>query len=336
MKELKIICAQPDDDYYIWQVHLWLESLREIGYSDKAISCVFTPNFREFNIKWKELEALFPEVEFFYYKDTDKISNLLGMYIPLLRPYILMKYWEKFPEMNEKAVFYCDCDILFTNKFDIRPFIEDEVCYLSNTNSYISASYFDSKIKDVLPDKLEEYKQRDILQETCQLVGVTREIAEKHEKHSGGAQYLLKDIDAQFWSKVITDCIKIRYFLQQVNKEFFESENKGFQSWCADMWAVLWNLWLKGKETKVVKEMDFAWASDNISKLEERGILHNAGIIGPLQGDIPVFYKGQYHQGKSPFHDPYLEIILNNEKSKTLCSYYYTEQLVKLGNKYKN
>ena len=24
MKELKYVCAQPDDTYYTWQVHMWL------------------------------------------------------------------------------------------------------------------------------------------------------------------------------------------------------------------------------------------------------------------------------------------------------------------------
>lgn len=335
MKQLNFIQACPDDDYYIWQVHLWLESLREIGHSDKAISCVFTPDFREFNTKWKELEALYPESEFFFYKDTDKISKLLGMYIPLLRPYILMKYWKANPHMEERAIFYCDCDILFTDKFDLSPFINDEVCYLSDTHSYISATYFDSKVKDVKSELLEEYKKRDILQEVCEQVGITREIAEKNNDHSGGAQYLLKGITEEFWSKVITDCIRIRHYLQQINKTFFENENKGFQSWCADMWAVLWNLWLLNKEVKVVKELDFAWASDNISKLETKSILHNAGIVGLKQGNIPVFYKGTYHQGKSPFSDPYLEEIYNNESSKTLCSYYYTEKLIQLKNKFK-
>ena len=40
-KELKFICAQPDDSYYTWQVHLWLESLRKLGHSDKAIVLLY-------------------------------------------------------------------------------------------------------------------------------------------------------------------------------------------------------------------------------------------------------------------------------------------------------
>jgi len=330
MRELKFLCVQPDDDYYIWQVHLWLNSLKTIGHIEKAIVLIFTPDFRELNVKWKDLEILFPEAEFTYYKDEHKLSKLLGLYIPILRPYTLMRYFKDKSKMSEKAIFYCDCDILFTEKFDISSFIQDEVCYLSNTLSYINATYFDSKIKDVKPEMLEEYKTKDILQEVTEMVGINREMAEKWNLHSGGAQYLLKNVDYKFWDKVITDCIKIRTYLQRINKQFFENENKGFQSWCADMWAVLWNLWLLDKETKVVKEMDFAWASDPISKLENVGILHNAGITSSLQGDIPVFYKGTYHQGKSPLSDPYLEEVLNNEKSKTLSSWYYADKLSKL------
>lgn len=333
-KDLKFISCQPDDDYYIWQVHLWLESLKEIGHSNKAIVLVFTPNFREYNTKWNELEKLYPESEFFKLKDEDGISKILGIYIPILRPYILMKYFQRNPQMREKAVFYCDSDILFTKHFNIEKYINDDIIYVSDTLSYINATYFDSKVKDVLPDKLEEYKKRDILEETTKLVGISREIAEKYNMDSGGAQYLLKNIDASFWDKVITDCLKIRLHLQDVNKQYFESESKGFQAWCADMWAVLWNVWKREQEAKIVPEMEFAWSSDSVTKLERVGILHNAGITGITQGDIPVFFKGTYHQGKSPFTDEYVEFVYNNEKSKTLCNHYYVQKLLELKNNY--
>ena len=55
MKDLKFIQACPDDAYYTWQVHMWLESLRNIGQSDKAISLIFTPKNREVNPNWKQI-----------------------------------------------------------------------------------------------------------------------------------------------------------------------------------------------------------------------------------------------------------------------------------------
>lgn len=334
MKDLVFIQACPDDSYYIWQTHAWLESLRKLGKSDQAINCIFIPAGREKNIKWKILEKEYPESVFFYQEDTDQISKLLGIYTPILRPYILMKYWEANPDMKDKAVFYCDNDTLFTETFNVDHLKDDDICYLSNTNSYINANYFDSKTKDVLPEKKEEYAKRDILQETTGLVGITREIAVKNNNNSGGAQYLLKNIDKDFWNECITSVLRIRLSLQKVNKEFFESENKGFQSWCADMWAILWNLWKIEKETKVVTEMDFSWSSDSIFRVEQTGIFHNAGIVSEKQGEIPVFYKGKYHAGLNPFEDSYLDFLYTNDLNKTLANSYYVKALVDLKVKY--
>ncbi len=333
MRQLKIICSQPDDTYYMWQTHAWLESLKEIGHSDKAIVLVFTPNFRKPNENWKRLEDLYPEAEFFYQIDEDDVSKLIPIYIPILRPYTLMKYFKAKPEMKNHAVLYCDCDILFTSNFNLDKYLDDDVCYVSDTNSYINASYFDSKVRDVLPERLEEYKTIDVLAEITAPVGVSRETCELNNLNSGGAQYLLKNIDDKFWEKVITDCINIRTYLQSINRRFFENENRGFQSWCADMWAVLWNIWARGMESKVVKEMDFAWSTDHIHKLDTVGIFHNAGVTGEMHGETPMFYKGKYHAGMIPFTDN-LTNILNNEQNQTLCNNYYVKKLIELNNKY--
>ena len=334
MKDLKYISCQPDDNYYTWQVHLWLESLKNRGESDKAIVLVFTPNYREKNEKWKQVVDLYPEAEFHFYKDEHDVSSLLGIYIPVLRPYTLWRHWKEHPELSDKAIFYCDSDVLFTQHFDIQQFIDDDVCYLSDTNSYINAKYFDSKVEQVLPDKLEEYKTRDVLAEIGSVVGISREEAEANNDHSGGAQYFLKNIDTAFWSKVMNDCILIRSYLQKINREYFESEDKGFQSWCADMWAVLWNLWVKEKEVKVIPEMGFSWSPDPIEKLETHPILHNAGIVGTQMDGYACFYKGKYHTGQDPTKDEHLDVILNDEKSKTRCTWYYANELKKLSNKY--
>jgi hypothetical protein len=245
-----------------------------------------------------------------------------------------MKYFKAHPDMVSKAVFYCDCDVVFTESFNIDEYVDDDVCYLSNTTGYINASYFDSKINDVLPEKLNEYMKADILSEVTSLVGINREVCELNNDHSGGAQYLLKNIGASFWEKMIGDCITITYYLKNVNKQFFESENKGFQVWCADMWALLWNLWFREQETRIIPAMNFAWSTDHIDKLANVGILHNAGITGTTLGEIPTFYKGNYHNDNSPFNDVYLQKVLNDERSKTLCNHYYLQQMFNVKNKY--
>jgi hypothetical protein len=265
---------------------------------------------------------------------NSELNDHLKVYIPALRPWTLAKYFKEHPEWSEKAVFYCDSDVLFTDRLDVEKFVNDDICYVSNTNSYINASYFDSKIKDVIPQKVDEYKTRDILEETASIVGINRATCEKYNEHSGGAQYLLKNIDSEFWKKVYNDCISIRVQLMLVNKQYFPNENKGFQSWCADMWAVLWNIWLRGQETKCVPEMDFSWASDRIEKLSSTAIFHNAGIVSENGNGYPAFYKGKYHNGGDPTTDPHLEIVLNNEESKKYCTHFYATSLKNLKNKY--
>lgn len=335
-KDLVFLQVCPIDTYFVFQTHLWLESLKSINNSQNAVSLLFVPKGREQEKEqWNKLIELYPEAQFKFYVGESDIKRLISVYLPVLRPYCLMKYFEEFPELQNKVIFYCDCDILFTEHFNINKYLNDDICYLSNTNSYISASYFNSKIKDVIPDKLEEYKKRDILQETCSLVGISREIAEKNNQHSGGAQYLLKNINSKFWEKVLMDCIRIKIHLQNVNKEFFTNESKGFQSWTADMWAVIFNLWYKNYDVKVVPEMDFAWSTDSISRLDTVGIFHNAGIVGNKQGEIPVFFKGNYHSGNSPFSDLHLKMVHEDERSKTLANWYYVDKMIKLQEKYK-
>jgi len=336
MRELKFLTIFPSDNYFSWQCHLWLESLKNIGQSNKAIVLIFTPFGRdEHRERFQKIIDLYPEVEFNFYKDDGTVTPLLGKYIPILRLYTAWKYWLDRPEMKNKAVFYCDSDILFTDKFNIDSYIEDDIIYASDTNSYINASYFDSKIRDVLPEKLEEYKTRDILDEAAKIVGINRQICEKNNLHSGGTQYLLKDIDAEYWKNLLDKCIPLKRYLEDVNKQFFISESKGFQSWTVDMWLVLWELWRRNQEVRVVKDLDFAWATDPISKIDNLGIFHNAGVSSTVMNGIPYFYKGKYHQGQDPTKDEHLDAILNNEGSKKYCTWWYANELKKLSLKYK-
>jgi len=335
-KDLKFITACPDDTYYTWQVHLWLESLKKIGKSKDAIILLFVPYGRAHNPKWGKIADLYPEAEFNVYQDTnDEISTkYINIYIPILRPYVMHKYFLENPKMSEKAIFYCDSDILFSSDFNVDAFKDDDINYLSDTNSYINITYFDGKWKDAIPSKQEEFKSLDVISMLGSLIGIDRSVAEKYKDHSGGAQYLLKNVNAAYWFKVMKDCIIIRKYLQKLNNDFFENESKGYQSWCSDMWAVLWNLWYLKQETKVIPEMGFAWATDLVEKLKTHPILHNAGITNNVMGNLIAFYKGEYHKGSDPTVDPHLEEILANDNSKKYCTWLYAKELKTLKEKY--
>ena len=64
------------------------------------------------------------------------------------------------------------------------------------------------------------------------------------------------------------------------------------QFWTAEMWSLLWNLWLFDYKTEITNELDFSWATDNIEKYEKMPILHMAGVTDDLKST--KFYKGEY------------------------------------------
>ena len=329
-----IITAQPDDQYFIWQNHLYIESCLNQGFTQDQIQILlYKPKNRQFNNNWNKLKEIYPDINIFLYEDKG-VQQFLGVYIPILRPHILWQHFEVYPELKDKTIIYTDSDILWLDTLNINHLLLDNINYVSDASSYLNYSYFENKYKQVIPEKLEKAKSVDFLKEVCNIVGVDKKIVIDNNNNTGGVQYILKNIDADFWKKVETDVLKIRLYLQQVNKIYFKNENDGIQSWCSDLWAVQFNLWYRNLETKVVKELDFAWATEPIEKLNSCTIYHNAGVTGKYMNDVPYFYKGAYHTGQNPLLDEHLEIVINNEQSKKHCTWYYTNKLLELKNKY--
>lgn len=333
MKPILITC-QPTDSYFIWQNHLYIESCLDQGFKEEQIHILlYNPKGRVYNTNWDKLKECYPKLNIFVYED-DGVQQYLGIYIPILRPHILKQHFEAFPELQDRTIIYTDSDILWLKSLNINYLLEDDINYVSDANSYLNHSYFESKYKDVLPNKLEQARERDFLNEVCTIVGIDKQVVIDNNSNTGGVQYILKNVDAAFWKKVEEDVLKIRVHLQQVNREFFKDENTGIQSWCADLWAVQFNLWFFNRQTKVAKELDFAWSTDPISKIDSYPILHNAGIVSETGNGYPAFYKGKYHQGSNPTLDPQLQVILNDEQSQKYCTWYYTKKLLELKNKF--
>jgi hypothetical protein len=332
MKPILITC-QPTDTYFVWQNHLFIESCLEQGFTEDQIHILlYNPIGRPHNSNWDKLKECYPNINIFTYQDRG-IQQHLGTYIPILRPHILWQHFEAFPELQDRTIIYTDSDILWLKSLNINHLLEDDVNYVSDANSYLNNSYFESKIKDVLPEKLEEYKKRDVVKELCTITGIDKQTVLNNNSNTGGVQYILKNINSDFWKKVEKDVLVIRTHLLNFNKEFFKDENSGIQSWCSDLWALQYNLWKFGK-SKVAKELDFAWSTDPISKIETYPILHNAGIVSETGNGYPAFYKGKYHQGSNPTKDAYLDVIINNEESQKYCTWYYTNKLKELSIKY--
>lgn len=335
MKKPKIIICQPIDNYFQWQIHLYVESCIEAGFTEEQIDVLlYKPKGREINQEyWGKLKEYYPKLNVYIYEDNG-VQQYLGIYIPILRPHLLWQHFSAHPELENETILYTDCDILWSKALDIEKLFDDDICYVSDASSYMNHSYFLSKERQVLNGKLEEYKAKDVVKGLCDIVGIDKEIVIKNDKNTGGVQYILKNINADFWKKVQEDVLKIKIYLGQINKEFFKSTNEGIQDWCADLWAIQYNLWYAQKETKVVNEMSFSWSTDNLDRLTQCGIFHNAGVTGEFMDGVPYFYKGKYHQGLSPFTDPHLDVVLNNEESKKRCTWWYAHKLDELRKKY--
>lgn len=308
MKNLRYICVQPRLIYYAWQVEVMINNFIKQGINPNNIDILVAWNPNDDTSKQECIEAFdklashYNMVRFFFYQDTRKQPI---HYISSIRPNILKQHFKAYPELKEEVIFYHDCDICFTKPVDWSKFINDDIWYLSDTNSYINSKYILSKGEDVY-------------NKMCEIVGIDPLIPKVMNSNSGGAQYIMKNIDSEYWEKVEKDCEALYSQITLLNtiKKQENPNHHELQIWCADMWAVLWNAWLRGYETKVVDEMKFSWGTDPISRWDETNIFHNAGVTCACGGK---FYKANYRDS--------LPYNLNLRIKDETASYKYYQEI---------
>jgi len=284
----------PQDYYFQWQIEVQIVNFRKFNISDKMHILVWVRKESDQIEKWKDIQKKYPEANFFLYEDEDVD---LGLYISQLRPHSLKKHFKVHQELlKDKIFFYHDSDIIFRELPPFKELCEGDICYQSDTSSYLDYGYLSRKEEQGnIPD-------HEAIREFARIGEITIETIEKYKDNTGGAQCILKGIDYIFWQDVERMSLDIRRsFLYDregsINRKYFKSENEGFQSWCADMWALNFSLWKRGIETRVTSLLDFSWATDSYETYLKKPIFHNAGATG---GDPRIFYKGAYIN-KNPF-----------------------------------
>ena len=282
MKKLRYVCAQPAIDYYTWQVEVMINNFIKNGVNPNYIDIVCAINNNIIPDRWKQLASTYNTVRFFFYNDTRQSPT----YISSIRPNILKQHFAAHPYLKDDAIFYHDCDIILTKQPDWNMFLGDEIWYLSDTRFYISAQYIKSK-------------KFGIYEKMCEIVGIPENIPEENELNSGGAQYIMKNIDADYWEKVENDSESLyRYFQSHLKEHPQTPEYHPIQMWTADMWAVLWNAWYFTHSVKVAPELEFAWPTQGLDMWNKCTIFHNAGVVST--NNERLFYKGMYQQ-KLPY-----------------------------------
>jgi hypothetical protein len=301
---MKILIALPEHDYFLWQMLVQINNLKKFGYDKNTMYVIGRQNIKRNENLDNIIKYTKTNCSFYTYNDDRNDYT----YPSSLRPHILHKLFLDHPEFENESFFYIDPDVIFTKKIRFNDIEKNNIWYLSDTRSYIGSSYIKSK-SDELFNKM------------CNIVGIDPQIVEKNDDSAGGAQYFMKNLTASFWEKVENDSTNL--YKLMINTQDKYTPEAPIQAWTADMWAVLWNAWLMGYETKIVKRLNFSWATDPISKWDKCSIYHNAGAVG----DNNFFKKTDYQ--KSPF----------NEKlkcSSKYCSFNYIKEIKETKKNYKN
>jgi hypothetical protein len=278
IRNLRFVSAQPAITYYAWQVEVMLNNFKAMGINLNQVDIVCWKQNGVVPDEWSKLATAYP-ARFFFYDDTRETKH----YISSIRPNILKQHWEKYPELSLDAIFYHDCDIVFTKpptEWITDIMIKDKRWYGSDTRWYIGHDYIRSK-------------GEDILEAMCDIVGISKFEVERNELASIGAQYLMKNIDYSFWDKVEKDSERLFKEITDLNniKKQIDPSYHELQIWCADMWAVLWNGWLRENHTLCHENFNFSWGTSTEEEYHKLNIMHNAGVTSPHEG---LFYKAQY------------------------------------------
>ena len=306
MKNLRFVCAQPAITYYTWQVETVINNFTKNGINPKNIDILLSYD-NDISKEWITLKEHYKDVNFFFFKDTrsDK-SYVPSIYFNLLKQYIAINKND-----SNSVLFLHDSDIVFTKKVDFTEMINNNIWYMSDTNSYINYQYINQK-------------GDWIYESMCNIIGLDKRIPKLMNSNSGGAQYIIKESTYDFWDKVESDSIKLYKYFCDVEHLHVKKHDHDYplQKWTAGMWSLLWNAWLYGHETKVDQRLDFGWSTSPISDCDKYSILHNSGVVSSENG---LFFKSAY-TNKLPYN---IELNLDKEKG----SYYYWKEVMDAGKK---
>jgi hypothetical protein len=285
MEDLIFISAQPDVPYFHWQVRVYVHNFIEMGINPNKIHVLFAMVHGNTKPTNESLQLKDLGINVHHYLDDRKQKH----YIPNIKPFLVYKFLEQNPKLG-KNLFLHDADIVFRRLPDFGTLLQDNTNYLSDTIGYIGYNYIIDCCNRYEYKHLNSSKGQ-LLQEMANVVGIDVNIVKENQNNSGGGQYLIKNSDYKLWKKIYEDCTPLYDQMLSYQKRFPINPGE-IQFWTAEMWSLLWNLWLHNYETKITSELDFSWATDSIEIYNTKPILHMAGVTDDLKNT--KFYKGEY------------------------------------------
>ena len=285
MKDILFVSAQPDVPYFIWQIKLYVHNFIDKGIDPNQIHIVLglVQGKTKPSDESKQLEGMGVNLHFFLDERSKK------NYIPSIKPYLISKWIQSNPKYGE-LFFLHDADIIFNRLPNFDDLLNDDKNYLSDTIGYIGYNYI-MDCCDRYETKHQTSQKGQLINEMVEVIGIDVNTVKDNQENSGGGQYLIKNSNCELWDKIYKDSTKLYEQMLSYQKRYPINPGQ-IQFWTAEMWSLLWNLWLYGNETKITDELSFSWATDNTNKYEKHPILHMAGVTDSLK--TTKFYKGDY------------------------------------------
>ncbi|WP_165490009.1 hypothetical protein [Propioniciclava sinopodophylli] len=259
---MEFLIPLPDHPYYLWQMLVQTTHLREMGYEENTHYLVVYFD----GAPTEQLRTFFESDDLRCYLHAYPDTREDRSYGPSMKPWLLAQFFDQFPEEGRKAFNYLDPDVLFTRPMDFSPFERENGCwYGSDTGSYTSASYIRSKGEQLFLD-------------LCLIAEVDPDLVLAHDHNSIGAQYFIKQTDAEFWRHVErTSVAAHRHMVETAEQYHPEGHEHPIQAWCAEMYMQQFATVRAGITPIASPLMDFHWADAPADKWAEKAYFHNAG-----------------------------------------------------------
>jgi len=315
LKNLIFISAQPDETYFHWQVEIYLYQFAKHGIEDRCYALFGyknAPSVTALEIAKKYKHVLF-------YKDERDCKGP-DHYIPTIRPHLLKKFFAENPILGA-SVFYHDSDIFLVRLPRFELMLADKINYVSDTISYIGYNYINN-CQNRYTAKHPAAADDPLIQRMCDCAEISVDLVKQNEANSGGAQYLLKNIDAAFWIEAESLCQSLYSCMKDYDAKY--PIDHPIQSWATDMWVVLWLVWKRGAATRIHSEIDFSWATQTVTDYFKKPIFHLAGVT--TKNWEGTFYKGAY-TAKNVFKEYARDKTLFDSIRKTSATYEYVKVL---------
>lgn len=284
------LSAQPDQYYFLWQLQLQVFNFQNLGIRAEQIHVLIGYDPQKGLSKYfRDFIAEHPEVNVHAYEDT-RINNA---YLSSIRPHLIAKHFSRYPELENEAVFYHDSDMIFNQLPDFDQLLEGDCWYASDTRNYTDSNY------------IKQAAGPAIFEEMCSIIGVAPDLIVQHDTNCGGAQYVLKNVSAEFWTQLEVNSELIFSLLYTHNMKLGFCNPRKIQAWCADMWCLWWQGLQMGRNVAIHPELDFAWANTKTDLLNELNIIHYTGSDGAKNHQ---FFRKNDYCSCSPFNDDFLAI----------------------------